>query len=102
MDISMQVIGDDGTEHELSGVKRDDWGGMDDPCPECGGEEFNHISTSGGHYGPRETAVVMRSDFWDAEQPLFTRCRDCRTVLYKHPAFDLLFDSSDDDLAFEF
>jgi len=39
----------------------------------------------------------MRSDFWDAEQSLFTRCRECREILYKHPAFDLLFPSDDSE-----
>jgi len=70
---------------------------MNDPCPECGGLEFNHFSVSGGHYGARDSAVVMRSDFWDADQSLFTRCRECREILYKHPAFDLLFSSNNSE-----
>lgn len=96
MEVTMRVIGEDGNEREICGIERDDWNDMSDPCPECGGREFNQISTSGGHYGPRNTAIVMRSDFWGVEQSLFTRCRDCREILYKHPAFDLLFDFGED------
>ena len=96
MDLSMRVIEDDGNEREIRGIKHNDWNDMNDPCPECGGREFDHISTSGGHYGPRETVIVMRSDFWSAEQSLFTRCRDCHEILYKHPAFDLLFNLDED------
>lgn len=96
MKLSMRVIDEDGNEQTISAVKREDWENMTDPCPECGGCEFNHFSTSGEHYGSRDSAVVMRSDFWDAERSLFTRCRDCREILYKHPAFDLLFKSNDD------
>ena len=93
----MKFTDANGDEHELTCVERDDWSSLSDPCPECGGQEFNHISTSGGHYGSRDGPVVLRSDFWGAEKPLFTRCRDCRAVLYKHPAFDLLFDSNNEE-----
>ena len=55
------------------------------------------FSVSGGHYGSRDSTVVMRSDFWDAEQSLFTRCREYREILYKHPAFELLFPSDDSE-----
>lgn len=97
MRLSIRVIDQEENEQTISGVKRDDWESMNDPCPECGGLEFNHFSVSGGHYGSRDSAVVMRSDFWDAEQSLFTRCRECREILYKHPVFDLLFPSDDSE-----
>ena len=97
MRLSIQVIDQNGNEQTISGVKRDDWESMNDSCPECGGLEFNHFSASGGHYGSRDTAVVMRSDFCDADRSLYTRCRDCREILYKHPAFDLLFLSDDSE-----
>ncbi|MDL0118288.1 hypothetical protein PNQ29_08390 [Halobacterium salinarum] len=96
MNSPVQIIDENGDERELTGIEREDWTGMSDPCPECGGQEFNHISTSGGRYGRRDGAVVMRSDFWGVEKPLFTRCRDCRETLYKHPAFDLLFEINGD------
>ncbi|WP_144050369.1 hypothetical protein [Halorubrum persicum] len=97
MRLSIRVIDQDGTEQIITGIKRDDWENMNDPCPECGDVEFNHFSVSGGHYGSRDSAVVMRSDFWDADQSLFTSCRECREILYKHPAFDLLFSSEDSE-----
>ncbi|GAA0291096.1 hypothetical protein GCM10009066_02010 [Halarchaeum salinum] len=93
----MKFIDTSGDEHEITCVERDDWSSLSDPCPECGGQEFNHISTSGGHYSSRDEAVVLRSDFWDAEKAQFTRCRDCRAVLYKHSAFDLLFERCAED-----
>ncbi|MFD1600463.1 hypothetical protein [Halobellus rarus] len=96
MELSIRVIDENGNEQTISGVKRENWENMTDSCPECGGREFNHFSTSGGHYGTNDSAVVLRSDFWDAERPLFTRCRDCREILYKHPAFDLLVNSDED------
>jgi len=93
----MKFTDANGDEHELTCVDRDDWDSLSDPCPECGGQGFTHISTSGGRYGPQDETVVMRSDFWDVERPLFTRCRDCREVVYRHPAFDLLFEIDLDD-----
>ena len=39
----------------------------------------------------------MRSDFWDADRSLFTQCRECREILYKHPAFNLLFPLDDSE-----
>ncbi|WP_139136210.1 hypothetical protein [Haladaptatus sp. W1] len=95
MELPIRVIDADDNERKISGINRDDWTDMTDPCPECGGQEFNHFSTSGGYYGSRDTTVVLRSDFWDAEQSLFTRCRNCRKILFKHPAFDLLSDLSE-------
>jgi len=80
----------------ISGVDRDDWDGLADPCPACGGREFDHVATAGGRYGVRDGAVVSRSDFWDAERALWTRCRGCERILYKHPAADLLFDPGED------
>lgn len=75
----------------ITGLARDDWDGLDDPCPACGAREFDHLSTTGGHYGVRDEAVVSKSDFWDAERALLTRCRGCERTLYRHPAAELLF-----------
>jgi len=96
MEISMRVVDEDEKEQIISGVSREDWESITDPCPECGGYEFNHVTTSGGHYGSSDSAVILRSDFWDVDRSLFTRCRNCREILYKHPAFDLLFNLNDD------
>lgn len=97
MEETIRVIRDD-TAQEIVGVKRDDWNGLADPCPECGHTEFNHFKSAGGHYGPYQGAVVERTDFWDANRSLYTRCRECGEILYKHPAFDLLYpvDGEDD------
>lgn len=99
MRIRIRVIHDSGVEHRIEGIARDDWHGLGDPCPECGHREFDHFQTSGGHYGPYQSTVIERTDFWDANQPLFTRCRGCKEILYKHPAFDLLYPIDGDDEA---
>lgn len=95
MEIHVRIILDDGTEHSIVGISREDWSGLGDPCPECGHREFNHFTSAGGLYGPYQGAVVERSDFWDANRPLFTRCRSCREILYQHPAFELLYPVGD-------
>ena len=94
MEDSIQVTREDGTTKEIVGVDRDDWDGLSDPCPVCGSCEFDHFATTGGHFGRQGTAVIERTDYWDAKRQLFTRCRGCDEVLYKHPAFDLLFEYS--------
>ncbi|MFA1610765.1 hypothetical protein [Halobellus rubicundus] len=76
----------------ITGVERGEWDRLSDPCPDCGGREFAHVGTAGARYGVRNGGVVRRADIWDAERPLFTRCRACGAVLYKHPAFVLRFD----------
>lgn len=91
MEVTIRVIRDDETEHRIGGVKRDDWHGLGDPCPECGHDGFDHFESNGGHYGPHQGAVVERTDYWDANRRLFSRCRGCGEVLYKHPAFELLY-----------
>jgi len=99
MELRIRVIYEDGTEHSICGISRDDWSGLGDPCPECGHQEFNHFKSAGGHYGPYQSAVIERTDFWDANRPLFTRCRDCREILYQHPAFALLYPLEGDEEA---
>lgn len=90
MERTLRVVDGD-RSFAITGIERDDWDSLRDPCPDCGAREFEHVSTSGGRYGVREESVVLRSDLWDAERSLFARCRACGTVLYKHPAFALRF-----------
>lgn len=90
MERSIRVVVD-GQSFVITGLDRDEWDGLNDACPDCGGREFEHLSTAGGRYGVQEGTVVLRSELWDADRPLFTRCRECGEVLYKHPAFDLVF-----------
>lgn len=97
MSLRICVIREDGTEHSIEGITRSDWHGLGDPCPECNHQEFDHFNATGGHYGPYQGAVIERTDFWDANQPLFTRCRGCDEILYKHPAFDLLYPLEGDE-----
>lgn len=84
------VVLSDGETLQIESVRRDDWHGLSDPCPECGGTEFDHMLFEGGHYGSRGGAVTLRADYWAQKGSLSTTCKDCGTVLYKHPAFDLL------------
>jgi hypothetical protein len=75
---------------EIESVDNAEWDGLSDPCPECEGEEFKHISYSGGHYGQYQGAVVERTDYWDQKGSLYTECLNCEEVLFKNPAFDVL------------
>lgn len=80
----------DGTTKTLEEITRDDWDGVDDPCPECAASEFNHYHTNGSHLGLQQDVVIRRSDFEAATVALATRCRACRTILHKHPLVDTL------------
>jgi Zn finger protein HypA/HybF involved in hydrogenase expression len=103
MNLRLRIIHDDGTEHNIEGIMRADWDSLTDPCPKCGGQEFDYFQVSGGHYGSHQGTIIERKDFWDANQPLFTRCRDCDEILYKHPAFDLLYSvEGNDDTVIKF
>lgn len=75
---------------EIEYIERDDWEGMADPCPECGGTEFDHMRYEGGHYGQYHDTVIERTDYWDQHGSLYTACKDCDEVLYKSPAYDVL------------
>ncbi|GGL21723.1 hypothetical protein GCM10009037_01300 [Halarchaeum grantii] len=81
---------DDGERvRTITGVRRPDWQGMTDPCPDCGARAFRHVATSGGRYECVDGVVTRRTDYWDAGADLLTQCLDCDAVLYKHPAFEL-------------
>jgi hypothetical protein len=41
----------DGGSIQIEAVRRDDWEGLDDFCPECSSTEFNHVQFEGGRYG---------------------------------------------------
>jgi len=75
----------------ITAICHDEWRDMADPCPECGVRTFRHVSTIGGRYECTDGVPTRRAEYWDAEKALFTQCLDCDAVLYKHPAFDLLF-----------
>ena len=92
MNVQIEITLENGETTHTSGCKRDDWQGLTDPCPECGSCEFSHYRVTGGHYGKQGSSVIMRTDYWSAERTLFTQCKSCNEVLFKHPAFDLLFD----------
>ncbi|MFA9427120.1 hypothetical protein [Natronorubrum sp. A-ect3] len=102
METRIRVTDEDGKETEITGVNRNDWDGLSESCPECGSDEFDHFEVTGGHYGKQGKAIIERTDYWSAKQSLFTQCKSCGEVLYKHPAFDLLFDlDGDSDTVFE-
>jgi hypothetical protein len=89
MDEIQVCIGDE--KRVLPSISRDDWNDLRDPCPCCGNREFRHFETTGGRYGRTEGTPVRQSDYWDANQSLYTQCLGCEEVLHKHPVFDLLF-----------
>ena len=75
---------------DIESIEREDWDSMQDPCPECTGTEFDHVRYEGGHYGQQENAIIERTDYWYQQGSLYTACKSCDEVLYKHPAYDLL------------
>ena len=85
-----EVRGTDEDPIRIEAVSRDDWAGLTDPCPECHGTEFDRVWYEGGHYGHEGEAVVLRTDYWDQKGEIYTACKECGVVLYKHPAYDLL------------
>ncbi|MEF8775633.1 MAG: hypothetical protein V5A43_03910 [Haloarculaceae archaeon] len=94
MDISLRVVGEDGVEREVAGHRRPGWTSMPDPCPGCGARTFRHFQARAGRYGCRNGILQHRSEYWDGQRALLTRCLHCDLVLYKHPAVDLLFDEA--------
>jgi hypothetical protein len=80
----------DGDTTEIESVSRDDWDGLNSPCPVCGGTEFHHTKYESGHYGHEGEAVILRKDYWDQRGPIRTKCRDCGEVLHKDAVYDLL------------
>ena len=92
---SFTLVDDSGDERTAELVTRDDWETMNDPCPECGEQEFVHYQTGGGRFGEFGGVIIERSDYGHATRALLTRCRECGAVLFKHPAFDLLFETED-------
>ena len=85
-----EVKRSEGDNLNIESVLRTDWDGLNEPCPVCGGKEFDHTRYESGHYGIEEDAVVLRTDYWGRKGSMYTECKDCGEVLYKHPAYDLL------------
>lgn len=56
--LELQLTDDESLEVEY--IDRTDWDGMSDPCPECGGTEFDHMQYEGGHYGQYQDTVIER------------------------------------------
>jgi len=86
----------DGKERKINENRHPEWENLGDPCPECGTTEYRHFTAEGGCYGIKKDAVVRRSDYWGTERSLMTQCLSCELVLYRHPAFDLLYDASEE------
>ncbi|MFP9061968.1 hypothetical protein ACLI4R_15755 [Natrialbaceae archaeon A-chndr2] len=93
----IKVTWQSGKETEITGINRDDWHGVSESCPECGTHEFDHFEVTGGHFGKQGQAIIERTDYWSAKRSLFTRCKSCDEVLFKHPSFDLLFNPDEDN-----
>lgn len=97
MALELRLTDEQGNEYTITGVRHPEWDGMSEPCPDCGTQEFRHFTTEGGRYGLVSGTVTLRTDYWDATKSLFTQCLGCKTILYKHPAFDLLFMAPESD-----
>lgn len=103
MDRELRVVDEEGSESRIRGVRQPEWDRIGTPCPDCGARNVRHFNADGGRYGTRNDAVVRRSGYWDAHRTLLTQCLNCTLVLYKHPAFDLLYDlEGDNDAAMDF
>ena len=84
-------------KQQITGIQHPDWESMEEKCPECGECEYRHFTADGGRYGLHQATVIMRSDYWDANRTLLTQCLSCDEILYKHPAFDLLYQTDSGD-----
>jgi len=69
----LQLTDDESLEVEY--INRTDWDGMNDPCPECGGTEFDHMQYEGGHYGQYQDTVIEQTDYWYQHGCLYTACK---------------------------
>jgi len=85
-----EVTKPDGTVMQIEKVIRKDWNDMTEACPVCGGTEFNHIQFEGGLYQQRGETIIQQKDYWNKKGTLYTECKNCDEVLFKHPAYDLL------------
>lgn len=75
---------------EIEYIERRDWEGVNEACPECQATEFDHVRYEGGHYAQQGTAVVERTDYWEQKGRLYTACKECDEILYKHPAYAVI------------
>lgn len=67
-------------------IRRDDWNGSDDNCPECDGDRFEMTSYDTEiHEGGQ-----MVNDRWAKQGLLWAKCLGCDTVLHQHPAYPVL------------
>jgi hypothetical protein len=48
-----------GEEIQVESISRNDWNGLNVPCPVCGSTEFHHTRYESGHYGKEESAVIL-------------------------------------------
>jgi hypothetical protein len=96
MERTVTVVDEHGEQWTITEIRRRDWDGVDGACPRCDGVRYRHFVARGGRVSSRDGVLEQRSDYWDAKRPLATRCLSCDRLLYKHPAFDLLFAGEDD------
>ena len=93
MERTLTVRSADGQE-TITGVRRDDWGGVGDACPGCGRTRYRRFTASGERVDASVGAVSRRSDYWGSETVLLVRCLGCGELLRRHPAFELLYGTS--------
>ena len=102
MNLELRVIDEDGDEFRIRGVDHPDWDGLGAVCPRCGAGEQRRFFAEGGRYGIREGAWVRRSDYWGSRTELLVACLGCNLVLYRHPAFELLYGGEGDEGSLDF
>jgi len=85
----------DGQKRELTEKQHPAWDNLGDPCPECDATEYRHFTAEGARYGIHQDVVIQRNDYWGTDCSLMTQCLSCDVVLYRHPAFELLYGDSD-------
>jgi len=96
MKLTLILRNSDGDEREITEKQHPEWEQLGDPCPECGTTEYRHFTAEGGRYGMQQGAVVRRSDYWGTKRSLMTQFLSCKLVLYRHPAFNLLYETSEE------
>lgn len=70
----------------INPVDRDDWDGINDECPECGGTRYESTNYDTTIF---EDGTDV-NDRWAKAGNLFVECLECGEILHKHPAYDVL------------
>jgi hypothetical protein len=99
METTLSVKLPSGEKIDAKGISHENWDSMQEPCPDCGGEEFSQMDYGAGRYGIKNGTPILRNDYWDRNGTLRVKCLKCNTILFQHPAYALLKQLEVDEFA---